>query len=93
MSRAVRCSVMKNSTVRSAQSDIHGSLAYVASQPRPKLSGSLVSNQLLFADLAPLIGADSNAKQKARGGESKQPAGQGVAGRRVQNRALARYGR
>lgn len=55
------------------QSDIHGSLAYVASQPRPKLSGSLVSNQLLFADLAPLIGADSNAKQKARGGESKQP--------------------
>ncbi len=56
------------------QSDIHGSLAYVASQPRPKLSGSLVSNQLLFADLAPLIGADSNAKQKARGGESNQPA-------------------
>lgn len=55
-------------------SDIHGDLAYVASQPRPKLSGSLVSNQLLFADLAPLIGADSNAKQKARGGESKQPA-------------------
>jgi len=54
-------------------SDIHGSLAYVASQPRPKLSGELVSNQLLFADLAPLIGADSNAKQKARGGESKQP--------------------
>ncbi|MGY3174573.1 uncharacterized protein involved in outer membrane biogenesis [Pseudomonas sp. TE12234] len=55
-------------------SDIHGNLAYVASQPRPKLSGSLLSNQLLFADLAPLIGADSNAKQKARGGESKQPA-------------------
>ena len=55
------------------ESDIHGSLAYVASQPRPKLSGSLLSNQLLFADLAPLIGADSNAKQKARGGESKQP--------------------
>lgn len=55
-------------------SDIHGDLAYAASQPRPKLSGALVSNQLLFADLAPLIGADSNAKQKARGGDSKQPA-------------------
>ncbi|MCK1793384.1 AsmA family protein [Pseudomonas violetae] len=55
------------------QSDIHGSLAYVAGEPRPKLSGALLSNQLLFADLAPLIGADSNAKQKARGGESKQP--------------------
>lgn len=55
-------------------SDIHGNLTYVASQPRPKLSGALVSNQLLMSDLAPLIGADSNAKQKARGGESKQPA-------------------
>ncbi|HEF4761843.1 TPA: AsmA family protein [Pseudomonas putida] len=55
-------------------SDIHGDLRYVASQPRPKLSGSLLSNQLLFVDLAPLIGADSNVKQKARGGESKQPA-------------------
>ena len=55
------------------ESDIHGSLAYLAGQPRPKLSGALVSNQLLFADLAPLIGADSNAKQKARGGDSKQP--------------------
>ncbi|MBC3778921.1 AsmA family protein [Pseudomonas sp. SWRI99] len=55
-------------------SDIHGDLTYVASQPRPKLSGALLSNQLLFADLAPLIGADSNAEQKARGGASKQPA-------------------
>ncbi|MGY2339853.1 AsmA family protein [Pseudomonas sp. SDO5532_S415] len=55
-------------------SDIHGNLSYVASQPRPKLSGSLISNQLLFTDLAPLIGADSNAKQKTRGAESKQPA-------------------
>ena len=56
-------------------SDIHGDLAFVASQPRPRLSGNLVSNQLLFKDLAPLIGADSNAEQKARGGASKQPAG------------------
>ncbi|MBV4489673.1 AsmA family protein [Pseudomonas oryzicola] len=56
-------------------SDIHGDLAFVASQPRPKLSGNLVSNQLLFKDLAPLIGADSNAEQKARGGASKQPQG------------------
>jgi uncharacterized protein involved in outer membrane biogenesis len=56
-------------------SDIHGDLGYVASQPRPKLTGALVSEQLLFADLAPLIGADSNAAQKKRGGESKQPTG------------------
>ena len=56
-------------------SDIHGDLKYAASQPRPKLSGKLVSNQLLMADLAPLIGADTNTAQKARGGASKQPAG------------------
>ena len=56
-------------------SDIHGDLAFSAAQPRPKLTGKLVSNQLLFSDLAPLIGADSNAEQKARGGASKQPAG------------------
>lgn len=56
-------------------SDIHGELRYAASQPRPKLSGKLVSNQLLMADLAPLIGADTNTEQKARGGASKQPAG------------------
>ncbi|MBB3241769.1 hypothetical protein FHW68_003295 [Pseudomonas sp. Tn43] len=56
------------------ESDIHGNLTYVASQPRPKLSGALESNQLLFTDLAPLIGADSNARQEARGGASKQPA-------------------
>ena len=55
-------------------SDIHGDLAFASTQPRPKLSGKLVSNQLLFKDLAPLIGADSNAEQKARGGASKQPA-------------------
>lgn len=56
-------------------SDIHGDLAFVANQPRPRLSGNLVSNQLLFKDLAPLIGADSNAEQKTRGGASKQPQG------------------
>ncbi|BAP43098.1 AsmA family protein [Pseudomonas sp. LJDD11] len=56
-------------------SDIHGDLGFVASQPRPKLTGKLVSNQLLFTDLAPLIGADSNTEQKKRGGESKQPSG------------------
>ena len=54
-------------------SDIHGDLSFVASKPRPKLTGKLVSNQLLMVDLAPLIGADSNDKQKARGGSSKQP--------------------
>jgi uncharacterized protein involved in outer membrane biogenesis len=74
-------------------SDIHGDLAFVASQPRPKLSGALVSNQLLMADLKPLIGADSNAEQKARGGESKQPADKVLAGRGVQDRSVEHDGR
>ena len=46
-------------------SDIHGDLHYVAHPPRPKLSGALTSNQLRFADLAPLIGADSNAEKRS----------------------------
>lgn len=44
-------------------SDIHGSLSYQVSKPRPSLNGELVSNQLRFADLAPLIGADSNQER------------------------------
>jgi uncharacterized protein involved in outer membrane biogenesis len=56
-------------------SDIHGDLGFAATQPRPKLTGQLVSNQLLFADLAPLIGADSNTEKKARGAPSQQPEG------------------
>ena len=58
---------------RIGDSDIHGDLTFVARKPRPKLSGTLVSNQLRFADLAPLIGADSNAEKKERGAASVQP--------------------
>lgn len=59
---------------RIGDSDIHGDLTYVDRAPRPKLSGTLVSNQLRFADLAPLIGADSNADKQQRGVASRQPA-------------------
>ncbi|WP_070886166.1 AsmA family protein [Pseudomonas sp. D2-3] len=59
---------------RIGDSDIHGDLTFVARKPRPKLSGTLVSDQLRFADLAPLIGADSNAEKKQRGATSVQPA-------------------
>ncbi|MFZ4832372.1 AsmA family protein [Rouxiella sp. Mn2063] len=55
-------------------SDIHGSLIYLASKPRPKLSGDITSNQLRFADLAPLIGADSNTDKAKRGEATRQPA-------------------
>ena len=58
---------------RIGDSDIHGDLTFVARKPRPKLSGTLVSNQLRFADLAPLIGADSNAEKQQRGAASVQP--------------------
>ena len=40
-------------------------LKYAASQPRPTLSGKLVSNQLLMADLGPLIGVDSSKSANA----------------------------
>lgn len=40
-------------------SDIHGSLTYTASKPRPKLQGNFTSNLLRFADLGPLVGADT----------------------------------
>ncbi|HGM5487812.1 TPA: AsmA family protein [Serratia marcescens] len=55
-------------------SDIHGSLKYVAGKPRPTLSGAVSSRQLRLADLAPLIGADSNAAKAGRGEKSRQPA-------------------
>lgn len=55
-------------------SDLHGSLTYATAPPRPKLSGAVTSNSLRFSDLAPLIGADSNAQKAQRGDAVKQPA-------------------
>lgn len=55
-------------------SDIHGDLTFVAREPRPKLSGQLTSEQLLFSDLAPLIGADSSSDKRERGEKDTQPA-------------------
>lgn len=48
-------------------SDIHGSLTYSQSQPRPKLIGSLESRQLRMADLGPLIGVNSGQTGEKRG--------------------------
>jgi len=56
-------------------SDIGGRLEYVSGEPRPKLSGNVRSRQLVFADLAPLIGADSNAAKKERNADAVQPGG------------------
>ncbi|WP_436134477.1 AsmA family protein [Acidovorax sp. LjRoot129] len=39
------------------QSDLHGSLKYTSGKPRPRLVGTMTSNQLRLADLGPTIGA------------------------------------
>lgn len=56
-------------------SDIGGRLEFVTGEPRPKLSGNVRSQQLVFADLAPLIGADSAAAKKRRNADVVQPEG------------------
>ena len=55
-------------------SDLHGDMTYTTAGARPKLSGHITSNVLRFSDLAPLIGADSNASKARRGEAAKQPA-------------------
>lgn len=56
-------------------SDIGGRLEYATGGARPRLSGTVRSQQLVFADLAPLIGADSNAAKKERNADVVQPGG------------------
>jgi uncharacterized protein involved in outer membrane biogenesis len=57
-------------------SDLSGSLEYQSKQlparPRALLTGSMVSNQLLFQDLAPIIGADSKASKVRRDASAVQ---------------------
>lgn len=55
------------------ESDLSGSITYRAAPPRPLLSGRVSSKVLNFADLAPLIGADSNAEKAQRGASVMQP--------------------
>ncbi|WP_423396423.1 AsmA family protein [Burkholderia sp. LMG 21824] len=61
-------------TGRVGGSDLGGTLVYVSREPRPLLSGTLVSRLLQFSDLAPLIGADTNASKARRGAAVAQPA-------------------
>ncbi|WP_133648899.1 AsmA family protein [Paraburkholderia flava] len=65
----------ENFTGRVGGSDLNGTLTYTQREPRPLLQGKLVSNLLQFADLAPVIGADSNASKAKRGDAAKQPSG------------------
>lgn len=54
-------------------SDVSGSLEFQSERPRPMLKGAVVSNVLKLEDLAPLIGADSNASKVNRGAPLIQP--------------------
>ncbi len=63
----------ENFTGRVGGSDLNGSLTYTAREPRPLLQGELVSHLLQFADLAPIIGADSKASKAKRGDATAQP--------------------
>lgn len=64
----------ENFTGRVGGSDLGGTLVYVSREPRPLLSGTLESRLLQFSDLAPLIGADTNASKARRGAAVAQPA-------------------
>lgn len=55
------------------ESDLSGTLTYEGKQPRPLLSGTVVSNLLQLSDLGPIIGADSNESKRERGVAVTQP--------------------
>ena len=60
-------------TGKVGESDIGGTLTFQAGKPRNKLTATVNSHQLRFADLGPLVGADSNADKKKRGVAAVQP--------------------
>ncbi|MEX3934674.1 AsmA family protein [Paraburkholderia phymatum] len=63
----------ENFTGRVGGSDVNGTVVYTQRETRPLVQGRLVSNLLQFKDLAPVIGADTNASKKKRGETARQP--------------------
>ncbi|MFK3738765.1 AsmA family protein [Massilia sp. TN1-12] len=55
------------------ESDIAGRFEFVTAKPRNKLTGNVRSRQLRFADLGPVVGADSNESKRQRGVAAVQP--------------------
>lgn len=54
------------------QSDLQGDLKYTSGKPRPKLTGSMNSNQLRLADLGPALGttaSDNTNRGKGKGND------------------------
>jgi uncharacterized protein involved in outer membrane biogenesis len=58
---------------RIGESDVAGKFSFATGKPRNKLTGTVNSHQLRFADLGPMVGADSNASKRARGVDTVQP--------------------
>lgn len=58
------------------QSDLHGSLKYTSGKPRPRLTGTMTSNQLRLADLGPTIGT-SKPDNTRRGRDAPSGKGRG----------------
>jgi uncharacterized protein involved in outer membrane biogenesis len=63
----------KDFTGRVGGSDLGGTVTYDSHPPRPSLKGHVESRLLRFSDLAPIIGADTNANKSKRGEAVKQP--------------------
>ncbi|CAG2148352.1 hypothetical protein LMG31506_03807 [Cupriavidus yeoncheonensis] len=61
-------------TGRVGGSDLSGTLTFTQRAPRPLLEGKLVSNELRFVDLAPLIGANAQPGKAAPDSNVRQPA-------------------
>ncbi|WP_100412528.1 AsmA family protein [Acidovorax sp. 69] len=54
------------------QSDLQGSLKYTSGKPRPRLTGTMTSNQLRLADLGPTIGtrqSGNTPRSRSQGGK------------------------
>lgn len=60
------------------QSDLHGDVRYTSGKPRPRLEGSMSSNQLRLADLGPTVGTEqsggsgSNGQKTALAGQARR---------------------
>ena len=65
-------------TGRVGGSDLAGSLQYATGAPRPRLTGDVHSNKLLFADLAPLIGSSGGKGKTAAHPEVKEVPGKAI---------------
>ncbi len=59
---------------RVGQSDLQGSLKYTSGQPRPRLTGTMTSQQLRLADLGPTLGTnkpDNSNRGRAAAGKGR----------------------